>query len=59
MTGQQKRRTQTAEYWLEEFTVHKDDLAYLYEWLVEEGEPRSIDTLALTIMERRLSLIHI
>jgi len=48
-----KRRTQTAEYWLEEFAIHKEDVEYLYEWLVEESEPRTIDELSLKVIERR------
>nr|MBC7244337.1 hypothetical protein [Chloroflexota bacterium] len=53
MIFQQKRQTQTAEYWLSEFAVHKEDIEYLYEWFVEENEPRSIDELCLRIIERR------
>ncbi len=53
MVVQQKRRTQTAEYWLEELTVHRDDILHLYEWLLEEGEPRTIDVLSLRLIERR------
>ena len=53
MALQQKRRTQTAEYWLDEFAVHKEDLEYLYECFVEESEPRTIDELSLKVMERR------
>ncbi len=54
MSFQQKRRTQTAEYWLDEFAVHREDTERLYEWLVEEGEPRSLDDLAVRLMERRI-----
>ncbi len=54
MVVQKKRRTQTAEYWLEEFTVNRDDLFYLYEWLLEQGEPRSITELSLRVIERRI-----
>jgi hypothetical protein len=48
-----KRRTQTAEYWLEEFVINKEDVLYLYEWLVEESEPRTIHELSLKVIERR------
>jgi hypothetical protein len=48
-----KRRTQTAEYWLEEFAVRQEDVEHLYEWLVEESEPRAIDELSLKVIERR------
>jgi hypothetical protein len=48
-----KRRTQTAEYWLKEFAIHEEDVEYLYEWLVEESEPRIIDELSLKVIERR------
>ncbi len=53
MTFQQKRQTQTAEYWLHEFAIHKEDIEYLYEWFLEENEPRSIEALCLKIIERR------
>jgi len=48
----QKRRTQSAEYWLEDFDIHEEDIEYLYEWFVEEGEPQTIDELALKVVER-------
>ena len=54
MSFQQKRRTQTEEYWHTEFEVHREDTEHLYEWLVEEGEPRPLDALVLKVMERRI-----
>jgi len=51
---QQKRRTQTEEYWRDEFEMHREDTEHLYEWLVEEGEPRPLDALVLKVMERRI-----
>ncbi|MBC7260369.1 MAG: hypothetical protein H5T63_00015, partial [Chloroflexi bacterium] len=53
MILQQKRKTQTAEYWLQEFAIHKEDIEFLYERFLEENEPQSIDTLCVKIMERR------
>ena len=53
MAFQQKRRTQTPEYWVDEFAVHKEDVEYLYEWLVEENEPRTLDQLGAKLVERR------
>jgi len=53
VASQRQRRTQTAEYWLEEFAVNKEDLEYLYEQMVEAGEPRTIDELSLKVIERR------
>ena len=53
MAVRPKRRTQTAEYWLKEFAIHEEDVEYLYEWLVEESEPRIIDELSLKVIERR------
>ncbi|MBC7232763.1 MAG: hypothetical protein H5T68_05930 [Chloroflexi bacterium] len=50
---QQKRQTQTADYWLQEFAVHKEDIEYLYDWFVEENEPQNIDALCLKIIEQR------
>ncbi len=53
MVVQKKRRTQTAEYWLEEFIADREDLLYLYEWLLEQGEPRTIVELSVKVIERR------
>jgi len=50
---QQKRQTQTSEYWLEELAVHENDVVYLYEWLLEGGEPRAIDELSVSLIQRR------
>ncbi|KPL23668.1 MAG: hypothetical protein AMJ93_04135 [Anaerolineae bacterium SM23_84] len=47
------RRTQTAEYWLEEFAANGEDLEHLYEWLVEESEPRTIEQLSFLVLEHR------
>lgn len=48
-----KRRTQTAEYWLEEFAINKEDTAHLYEWVLEQNEPRTISELSHKAIERR------
>ncbi len=53
MAFQQKRRTQTTEYWVDEFAVHKEDVEHLYDWLMEENEPRTLDQLGVKVMERR------
>jgi len=53
MAFQQKRRTQTTEYWVDEFVVHKEDTEYLYEWLVEENAPRTVEQLGIKLIERR------
>lgn len=53
MALQQKRRTQTPEYWVDEFAVHEDDIEFLYGWLVEENAPRTTDELAVKLIERR------
>ncbi|HID86587.1 MAG TPA: hypothetical protein EYP55_04305 [Anaerolineae bacterium] len=47
------RRTQTEEYWRDEFDVTEEDLGILYELFLEEGVPRSTDYLAQRLMERR------
>jgi hypothetical protein len=53
VVSQGQRRTQTAEYWRDEFSANKEDVEYLYEWLVEEGEPRTSEDLSLKLIERR------
>ncbi len=54
MVVQKKRRTQTAEYWLEEFIADREDLLHLYEWFLEQGEPRTIAQLSVKVIERRM-----
>ena len=53
MAFQRQRRTQTAEYWRDEFSVDKEDIERLYDWLVEEGEPRNIEELSQKAIEHR------
>jgi len=53
VTFERRRQTQTAEYWLQEFAVHEQDVEYLYEWFLEIGEPRGIGELALKTVEHR------
>lgn len=47
------RRTQTEEYWRDEFDVTEEDLGVLYELFLEEGVPRSMAYLAERLIERR------
>lgn len=47
------RRTQTGEYWRDEFDVTEEDLGGLYELFLEEGEPRPTTYLAERLIERR------
>jgi len=50
---QRTRRTQTADYWLKEFAVKKDDIEQIYEWLLEQNQPRSIDELTIQLISSR------
>jgi len=50
---QKKRRTQLANYWLEDLVIGKDDLESLYEWYLEEPKPRTLDELGQRIVEMR------
>ncbi|MBC7263574.1 MAG: hypothetical protein H5T64_04350 [Chloroflexi bacterium] len=52
MIGQRGLRTQRAEYW-QEFAVHDEDLVHLYEWLTSDGQPHTLDELALQVVEQR------
>lgn len=52
MIAQRGLRTQRAEYW-QEFAVHDEDLVHLYEWLTNDGQPHTLDELALQVMEQR------
>jgi hypothetical protein len=46
------RQTQSAAYW-ESFAVTSDDLDYLANYLLEANGPRSIDDLAIALIEHR------
>jgi len=50
---QRQRRTQTAEYWRDEFSMEKEDVERIYDWLVEEGEPRSTEEISQKAIEYR------
>lgn len=47
------RRTQTEEYWRDEFSVTDEDVEYLYTLFLEEGVPYSTAYLARRLMEKR------
>lgn len=47
-----QRRTQTAEYWQEQFEVAEKDRNYLYGLILEGGQPVEMSSLALAVIER-------
>ncbi|NIV28204.1 MAG: hypothetical protein GWN58_01460, partial [Anaerolineae bacterium] len=47
-----QRRTQTAEYWQEEFTLVKKDEAFLYDHILDGGKPVSTAVLAEALIGR-------
>ena len=47
-----QRRTQSAEYWQEEFTLAKKDEAFLYDQILEGGKPVSAAKLAEALIGR-------
>jgi hypothetical protein len=47
-----QRRTQTAEYWQEQFEVAEKDRNYLYGLILEGGKPVTMDELAQALIER-------
>lgn len=47
-----QRRTQTADYWQEQFTLAKKDEAYLYDLILDRGTPVSTDVLAEALIGR-------
>jgi DNA-binding phage protein len=51
-----QRKTQTSKYWQEQFVVDTDDIEYLYNLLLESNQPRSIDSLALAVVQRHCQL---
>ena len=53
MYYQQERQTQTQKYWLEDSAIHEKDAEYLYEHLLEIGEPQTIDQLTGKVIEYR------
>jgi len=44
----------TAEYWRVGFTITKDLITYLYEYLVEVGIPKSTEELTRLVMQRQI-----
>jgi hypothetical protein len=48
-----ERETQTAAYWGDDFTIEDSDLDYIYNLLLEEETPLSVEEMALAIIERR------
>lgn len=46
--------TNTAEYWRVGFTITKDIITYLYEYLVEVGIPKSTEELTRLVMQRQI-----
>lgn len=46
--------TDTAEYWRVGFTITKEDITYLYEYLLESGIPQTIEELTRQVMENRV-----
>lgn len=47
-----QRRTQTEEYWLEQFEATENDRSYLYGLILEGGMPVTMAELAQAVMER-------
>jgi hypothetical protein len=47
-----QRRTQTANYWREEFALAKKDEAYLYDLILDGGKPVSTEVLAEALIGR-------
>ena len=47
-----QRRTQTAEYWQEQFALTKKDEAYLYDLILDGGKPVSIAAMAEALIGR-------
>ena len=47
-----QRRTQTADYWQEEFALAKKDEAYLYDLILDGGTPVSTEVLAEALIGR-------
>lgn len=48
-----RRRTQSAAYWQEEYTVTEQDLEYLYGLFLEDERPRTTQELALEVIRYR------
>jgi hypothetical protein len=47
-----QRRTQTATYWREQFTVSDKDIGHLYALVLDGAKPVTAPTLTLALMER-------
>ncbi len=49
-----QRRTQTAEYWVDELQIEPSDIEYLYSVLLEHETPLTIDEMALYLVRYRV-----
>ena len=49
-----QRRTQTAAYWQQEFTLSRKDVQYLYGLVLDGGRPMNEALLARQLMERHV-----
>jgi hypothetical protein len=49
-----QRQTQTSSYWKNQFKVSDQDLEYFYNQFLENGQPRSLDSVGLTLVQQRI-----
>lgn len=48
-----QRRTQSADYWLEQLELTREDISHLYSLILDEGRPLSTAVLARAVIGRR------
>ncbi len=52
MAVRRKAQTQTEAYWRRDFRLRPEDLEAVYDYMLEDGQPCSLDELACRVMER-------
>ncbi len=52
MAVRRRVQTQTEAYWRRDFRLRPEDLESIYDLMLEDGRPRSLDDLVCEVMER-------
>jgi hypothetical protein len=47
-----QRKTQTADYWLRQFTVSDQDIEFIYHQILEQNRPINLDDIATALVKR-------
>ena len=54
MAVRRMAQTQTEAYWQRDFEVQPEDIEAIYDWMLEDGRPQTLDELVCQVMARHL-----